>query len=70
MPKDIMLHELEDKAAEVGRLIGDSLTEGVGFCLTLFTLGEGGWFTYVSNAERESMMNALEELLSKLRSNE
>jgi hypothetical protein len=70
MPKEIMLHELEDKAAEVGRLIGGSIPEGVGFCLTLFTFGDGGWFTYVSNAERGDMMRALEELLRKLRSHE
>jgi hypothetical protein len=51
-------------------MLSSHMPEGVGFCLTLFTFGEGGWFTYVSNAERGRMMQALEELLDKLQENE
>jgi nitrogen regulatory protein PII-like uncharacterized protein len=61
----VRLHELEKKAREVGRLIGDQCPEGVGFCLMMFTFGEDGWSTYLSNAEPESMIEAIRELADK-----
>ena len=70
MPKEIMLHEIEAKCREIGHLIGGEMPAGVGFCFMMFTFGEGGWSTYVANAERESMMIALEEFIEKMRSHE
>lgn len=61
----IPLNELEAKARSVGRLIGDQCPPGVGFCLMMFTFGEGGWSTYLSNADPESMIEAIRELADK-----
>jgi len=37
----------------------------VGFALFLFTFGEGGWLTYISNAERDTMLQALVEFIER-----
>ena len=66
---------LEDIAAMLADLIGsvsndfNSLMGGpkVLFALTMFTEGEGGWATYCSNAEREDMIEALEEMVENLK---
>lgn len=63
--QEIRLHHLEQKARQIGRTIGDQLPPGVGFCLMLFTFGEGGWSTYLSNAAPESMVEAIRELADK-----
>lgn len=62
---EIRLHEIEQQARNVGRLIGNSLPEGVGFCLMMFTFGEGGWSTFLSNAEPEDMIKGIRELADK-----
>lgn len=38
-----------------------------GFCVVVFELGKSGVSTYVSNAEREGMVKALEEMLVQLK---
>ena len=57
------LRELEATARQIGRRIGGSLPDGVGFCLMIFDLGEGGHMTYLSNAERDDMVKGVRELL-------
>lgn len=62
------LAELEELARRevgaVGQTLKKRLPGDVGFCLFAFTMGEGpGWMTYVSNAERASMVEALREFL-------
>ena len=64
-PKD--RRKIEDQAQNLAQIIGgvaDSV--GVGFALLFFTWGEGGWSTYVSNAEREDMVKALRECADNL----
>lgn len=61
------LAELEARARRLGHLIGNGLPKSVGFMVLLFEWGEGGWSTYVSNAQRESMIESLESLLKRLR---
>ena len=69
------LQILEGMAQVIAGLISettDDLTEAMGgqkvlFALTMFTEGEGGWATYCSNAEREDMIAALEEMVGKLK---
>ena len=62
----ILLQDLENRAAEVGRMLRGVMPEGVGFCFIMFTFGEGGWLTYASNAERAHMRKALQELIDKM----
>lgn len=69
------LKMLEGVAQMVAGLIGEvtddfhALFGGpkVLFALTMFTEGEDGWSTYCSNAEREDMIAALEEMVEKLK---
>lgn len=70
MPDETSLHEMEEDARGIGGAIGRTLEEHygpkeVGFCLMLFTFGEGGWSTFVSNADPESMITALREFADK-----
>jgi hypothetical protein len=63
------LHRLETVAQRVGGLIGgaiDSGDSGALFALLMFTPGEEGWMTWVSNAERPDMVKALREMADKL----
>lgn len=66
------LRYLEAKAREIGKLIDDAINESItggqsnkkfGFALLLFSF-DGSELTWISNAEREDMTKALEELLS------
>lgn len=62
---EVRLAELEKKAREIGRIIKGQMPEGVGFTLLVFTLGEGGWMTYMSSAERTTMIEAMKEFIEK-----
>ena len=42
----------------------------LGFCLIVFPFHLGGIANYVSNAEREDMINALEETVLRLKNNQ
>ncbi len=64
-PEAIRLAALEALCREVGGMIGDMMPPGVGFMMMIFTLGEGGWMTYLSNAERDDMIRALTEFIEK-----
>lgn len=50
---------------EIGRLIGKRLPAGWGFGLFLFTYGEKGTMFWISSAERNDMLKALSEWISK-----
>lgn len=58
--------DIEDITAEVGRIIGGAIPKGYGFALLVFTMGSGGGMTYVSNAMRTDMIEALLECAAKL----
>lgn len=60
------LINIEQTAREVGEVIKSALPPGVGFALLMYTFGEDGWMTYLSNGEREDMIKAMKELLLKL----
>lgn len=38
----------------------------IGFGLTLFSFGEGGFMVYASNGNREDMIEAMKELVERL----
>lgn len=64
------LYHMEDTARKIGGAIGRKLDDTygpheVGFCLMVFDFGEGGWSTYISNAQPVDMIAALRELADK-----
>jgi hypothetical protein len=68
-----VLHKLEEKAREIGGLIGKSLAEGMGkrygFTLMLFSF-DGAELTWISNANRDDMVELLKEFQAALQSGE
>lgn len=58
--------ELEEACAALARPLAQALPEGVGFALLLFDFGSGGNMAYVSNANREDMLAAQQEMIAKL----
>lgn len=61
----IPLAELEGHARDIGRTIGGALPKGVGFALLVFDFGEDGHMTWISNAQRDDMLRALQEFMQK-----
>ena len=60
---------VERSAQEVAQRIGLAFPPGWGFALLAFSFGEGGYLTYVSNAERSDIVKALRECAAKLERN-
>ncbi len=65
------LRRMERAAKSIGELVGGAVelecgTRKVGFVLALFEFGDGGWMTYVSNAQRDDIIEFLDELKTKL----
>lgn len=60
------LFEMEEACRQIGQTIGSALPPGIGFALMLFTKGEGGWSTWLSNCQRSDMISALKEMIRKL----
>ena len=58
---------LERKNRELGRLIESHLDPGLGFAVLTFSFGDGGHMTWISNADRACMIDAVEELLGRLK---
>lgn len=61
--------EVEELLGKIGRLLKDSMPAGYGFSLLIFTFGAGGNMFYTSNAEREGMIQAMQEFIAKFREN-
>lgn len=68
------LHVLEERCKGIGGAINEALASydattpdapRTGYVLWMFTLGDGGWMTYVSNAKREDSIRALREFIAK-----
>lgn len=67
-----MRYEVRDEQAEtvlndIGQRLKAMMPEGYGFNLLLFTFGEGGNMFYISNAQREDMIRAMQEFIAKFR---
>ena len=64
--------EVESLLKDVGDIIGSALKKhapGYGFTLMLFSYGEGGNMFYLSSADREDMIRAMDEFKQKFREN-
>lgn len=63
------LIDLERLAREVGHELAPRIpaSRGYGFALFVFNLGKRGHMTYVSNANRDDMILAIEETLAHLK---
>ncbi len=58
---------LEAVAQKIAQTIGPAFDDAEAcFALLGFTKGEGGWSTWVSNARREDMIEALREMADSL----
>jgi len=56
-------------AQQVARLIDERLPPGFGFALLVFSFGEHGYLTHVSNAQREDLVKVLRETADVLEAN-
>jgi len=68
------MRRMEASARNLGKLLGEALRsshseERMGFALMLFSF-EGPEFTWISNAQRDDMIKALREFISKYESGE
>lgn len=69
---EIVRMALEAKAELFAREIDGRLNQAgeekmVGFVLIMFTFGEGGSLTWISNAQRIDMIKAMEEWIAKVK---
>jgi hypothetical protein len=69
-----MRFEVRDENAEktlreLGKLLREACPPGFGFSLLIFTMPGPGHMFYTSNAERETMIQAMLEFVAKFREN-
>ena len=69
-----MKFEVRDQEAEavlkdIGQRLRAAMPKGYGFSLLVFTFGAGGNMFYTSNAQRETMIQAMQEFIAKFREN-
>lgn len=62
--------EIESALKDIARKIDSTLPSGWGFMLTIQSYGENGSTFYISNCEREGMIQLLEEMIGKLKNGE
>ena len=48
---------------DMGKTIGGAMPPGYGFALLIFTVGDAGFMTYISNCEREDILMAMQEFM-------
>lgn len=58
--------KIRKTANEIAVKLHSALPPGIGFALLLFDLGEGGNMSYISDAERVSMIAAMKELIQNM----
>lgn len=69
MPDDPIPEDLVGVMQEIGRILDGAIKgkagRSMGFMLMVFDFGEGGRMSYISNAQREDIILALEEFITK-----
>ncbi len=56
--------EVEQRMKEIGRILKDTMPQGFGFALLIFSYEPGSMF-YLSSAERDTMIAAMREFIQK-----
>ena len=64
------LEKAEITARKIGKVISKSMPKGWGFVVALFSYGDNGLTTYLSNCEREGIIKAMREIADKIENNE
>lgn len=64
MNYEVRNEEIEKKLKDIGRKVIDSLPEGWGFALHIFSYGEEGTMMFMSSAKRGDYINMLREFIS------
>lgn len=67
---DVQKATVEALVYSIGKVIGKSTPEGMGFALLMFDIGGGGRMFYASSADRNDMHRAMMELILNQRNNE
>ncbi len=75
MKADVTRKRLEQTVRQLGQSLGEALPREVGFALLLFNMPQPGepdpaenWMSYISNAQRDTMLLAMEEFCARWRS--
>ncbi len=55
---------VEERLAEIGKILGENLPPDVGFAVLLFDRGPRGFMHYLSNCNRKDVIAALKELVA------
>lgn len=66
--QDLKLNTKDKLTAHADLL--DKAFNGLGFCLLVFEFNKAGMSNYISNAKRESIIEALEETVTRLKNNQ
>lgn len=68
-PFEVRDPEVEAKLRQIGEALRDSCAKvpGYGFALLIFQFGDGGNMFWTSNADRDDMIEAMEEFIRKNR---
>jgi hypothetical protein len=67
-----LLRRMEANCRDLGHMLGSAIqleNERIGFALMIFAF-DGPEFTWISNAQRDTMIRALEEFIAKYKSGE
>jgi hypothetical protein len=59
--------DIKKTLGEIGKAMKEGLPEGMGFAYLLFDYGANGRMFYISSAERDNMIEALEEFTEMLK---
>lgn len=60
---EVFNEDIEIKMKDIGEILNTILPDGWGFNLLIFNFGKNGSMFYISNAERESMIEAMKEFI-------
>ncbi len=61
---EILARELRERVRRAQAALDSTGATKIGFCLLLFDVGEKGFISYASDAERAGMIDTLRELLA------
>ena len=57
--------EVEAMLKDIGKTLHGIMPEGFGFTLLMFSFGENGSTFYISDAQRDDMLKAMQEFIDK-----